>query len=177
MVAPGSTPIPLKVGVLSLVTPSVFDTPVSDFVSRLGADGVFAMVSIVTFSAVEALLDPPESVVCVADSVWMPSASSLAVIVQFPAAVATAVPSTVVPSLSCSVTVAPASAPTPAKTGVATLVMLSLSEAPLSLAAARSGVLRVTGMARPSEVMTPSVRSCSRSSPERGTMVSNEPSA
>ncbi|MNV96331.1 hypothetical protein D3C71_1913230 [compost metagenome] len=57
---------------------------------------------------------------------------------QFPL-VATAVPSTVVPSVSYKVTVEPASA-VPVNTGIVTLVMLSEFEIPLSLAVAITGV-------------------------------------
>ncbi len=49
------------------------------------------------------------------------------------------VPSTVVPLVSKSFTVAPASAPLPVNTGVLTLVILSVLEIPLSDAAVRSG--------------------------------------
>ena len=58
--------------------------------------------------------------------------------VQLPP-VATAVPSTVVPSTNC--TVKPASA-VPVKTGVVTRVILSEVETPLSLAAVKSGKFR-----------------------------------
>ena len=62
-------------------------------------------------------------------------------IVQLPEPLATAVPSTVVPLVSYNVTVAPASAPLPAKVGVVTLVMLSVFDTPLSDAAVKSGAL------------------------------------
>ncbi len=61
------------------------------------------------------------------------------VIDQLPRPSAIALPSTVVPLVSYSVTVAPASAPLPLNTGVVTLVMLSVLEAPVSVAAVRSG--------------------------------------
>ena len=60
---------------------------------------------------------------------------------------AVAVPSTVVPFVSYSVTVAPASAPEPVMTGVVTLVRLSVLLAPESEALARSGVPDADGAA------------------------------
>ena len=56
-----------------------------------------------------------------------------------PAPSAVAVPSTVVPLVSNSVTVAPASAPLPVNAGMVTLVMLSVLDEPVSVAAVMSG--------------------------------------
>ena len=66
----------------------------------------------------------------------MPLVSTLEVIDQLPAPSAVVVPSSVLPSNNS--TVAPASA-VPVNTGVVMLVMLSVLDDPLSLAAARSG--------------------------------------
>src|SRR5205823_4746944 len=63
------------------------------------------------------------------------------VIDQAPEPSARAVPSTVVPLVSNSVTVAPASAPLPVNIGAATLVMLSMLAEPESAAAVRSGAV------------------------------------
>src|SRR5437879_11139656 len=60
-------------------------------------------------------------------------------LVHFRYASAIAVPSTVVPLVSNSVTVAPTSAPLPVNTGVVVLVMLSLLDDPVSVAAVMSG--------------------------------------
>ena len=83
----------------------------------------------------------PARSVCLAVSVCRPSPSAELVIDQLPEPSAVAVPSTVVPSVSYSVTVAPASAPLPVTVGVVLLVRLSVLDAPLSDAAARSGAL------------------------------------
>ena len=58
---------------------------------------------------------------------------------QLPLPSATVVPTTVVPSVSYNLSVAPTSA-VPLKVGVVTLVMRSLLELPLSEAALRAGV-------------------------------------
>src|SRR5258707_1160080 len=79
-----------------------------------------------TGSAAEATLALPAMSVWVAVRLWSPSNSGELVIVQLPAASATAVPSTVVPLVSYSVTVAPASAPLPLTVGVVSLLMLSV---------------------------------------------------
>src|SRR5690242_7642858 len=116
--APDSAPVPLKVGVATLVTLSLFDVPLSDAACRSGALGASAVASTVTTSAAEAALVFPATSVCLAVRVCPPSASAELVIVQLPAPLAIAEPSTVVPSVSSSVTVAPDSAPDPVKTGV-----------------------------------------------------------
>ena len=62
------------------------------------------------------------------------------VILQAPVPSATVVPNTVVPSLSYSVTVAPASTAAPVMTGMVLVVKLSVLLEPESLAVAKSGV-------------------------------------
>ena len=81
----------------------------------------------------------PAMSVCLAVRVWLPPVSVELVIDQLPEPSAVAVPRTVVPLVSNSVTVAPASAPLPVKVGVVTLVMLSVLDEPVSVAAVRSG--------------------------------------
>ena len=71
----------------------------------------------------------------VTDTVCVPADSVELVMLQLPELSATPLPSTVVPLVSCSVTVAPASAPLPMKVGVVTLVMLSVDDLPESDAA------------------------------------------
>ena len=139
-VAPDSAPLPVTVGVVSFVRSSVLEAPLSLAGARSGAEGAKgAAVSMVTTSDADAALVLPARSVCLAVSVCAPDASALAVIDQLPSPPAVVVPSTVVPSVSYSVTVAPGSAPPPVTVGVVALVRLSLFEAPLSLAAARSG--------------------------------------
>ena len=88
--------MPVKVGVVTLVMRSVDDTPLSEAAVRTGADGAAALVSIVTASAGDSGLTTPETV-SVAAIWYVPAASFELVIVQVPAVLATAVPSTVVP--------------------------------------------------------------------------------
>ena len=84
---------------------------------------------------------PARSVCLRGQRVMRPGSSDELVIDQLPEPSAARVPSTVVPSVSYSVTVAPASAPLPLTVGVVLLVRLSVLDAPLSDAAARSGAL------------------------------------
>src|SRR5260370_26175709 len=95
---------------------SVFDEPVSVAAVRSGADGAAAVVSIVTTRPAEAALVLPAISVCLAVSVWLPLDNVVLVIDQLPEPSAVAVPRTVVPLVSNSVTVAPASAPPPLNT-------------------------------------------------------------
>ena len=120
---------------------SVAEIPLSDAAARSGALGAAAVVSIVTTRPVDAAETLPATSVCFAVSVCAPAASAELVMLHAPAPLATAVPSTVVPLVSNSVTVAPASAPVPVNVGVVLLVMSSVAEIPLSDAAARSGAL------------------------------------
>jgi hypothetical protein len=91
----------------------------------------------VTDSALEATEVFPAASVAVAVMECTPLDNVEEVIVQFPSPSATADPTCVAPSNNF--TVLPASA-VPLKVGVVLLVMLSLLDEPLSLAAVRSGV-------------------------------------
>src|SRR5205814_5753837 len=73
--------------------------------------------------------------------VLTPSSSVELVIAQLPEPSATPVPSTVVPSVSYSVTVAPTSAPLPVTLGVLSLVLSSLFERPEDRRVGRQGVV------------------------------------
>src|SRR4029079_15750524 len=155
-VAPASAPPPVNTGVVLLVMLSVCEVPVSVAAVMSGADGAAAAVSIVMARPAEATLVLPAMSVCLAVSVWLPADSVELVIDQLPEASASPVPSTVVPLVSNSVTVAPASAPPPANTGVVLLVMLSVCEVPVSVAAVMSGADGAAAavsivMARPAE--------------------------
>src|SRR5207248_7714229 len=99
-----------------------------------GAPG--AAVSTVTVSAAEVATFPARSV-ALAVMLCEPSARALVVIDQFPLPSAVPVPTVVVPSRI--VTAIPASA-VPVKVGVLSLVLLSVLDGPVSLAASRSGV-------------------------------------
>src|SRR5207237_374417 len=100
---------------------------------------VGAVVSIVTARPAEAALVLPAMWAGLGGSVWLAPASGELAVDQLPEASATALPSTVVPLVSNSVTVAPASAPLPVNTGVVFLVTLSVCEVPVSVAAVMSG--------------------------------------
>src|SRR4051794_23270058 len=129
--------VPVKVGVVTLVILSLPELPLSDAVARSGVEGAAgAAVSMVTASVPEAALVLPGASVGGAVMLCDPFVRVELAIVQLPP-VATAGPISVVPSNS--VTVVPASA-VPVKVGVVTLVMLSVTEMPLSDAVARSGV-------------------------------------
>ena len=126
-VAPASTLLPVRVGVVTLVMLSVLLLPESEALARSGAPGAEgAVVSIVTARAVDATPVLPAASVTLALSVCAPSVSALVVMLQLPEPSAVVVPSRVVPSVSYSLTVAPASAPPPVTVGVVTLVMLSV---------------------------------------------------
>src|SRR5258705_502518 len=112
------------------------ELPATDVIAKVS---VGAEVSIVTARLAEATLVLPAMSVCLAVSVWLPLASAVLVIDQLPEASAIAVPSTVVPLVSNSVIVAPTSAPLPVNTGVVLLVMLSVFDDPVSVAAVMSG--------------------------------------
>ena len=143
-VAPASD-VPVRVGVVILVRLSVVDDPLSDATIRSGALGAATMVSMVTTNPAEATLALPAVSDCFAVRVCAPSASAVLTIDQFPETSAVAVPNTVVPLVSYRVTVAPATAPLPVKVGVVVLVTLSVVDAPLSDAVARSGALTAAG--------------------------------
>ena len=137
--------VPETVGVLSLVLSSSAEAPESLPLNRSGALGASGVdVSMVTARAVEAIPVLPAASVAVAVRSCVPSASVLAVMAQtvvVPSAVA--VPT--VPSIEeDSVTVLPASA-VPETVGVVSLVRLSSSAVPESLAADRSGALGASG--------------------------------
>ena len=121
---------------------SVLDEPVSLAAVRSGTDNAGGMVSIVTDNAPELALAFPAASEARAAMLCTPSAKALEVIVQVPPAVAVALPTTVPPSSSS--TSEPATA-VPVKVGVVTLVMLSVDELPLSLAAVKSGVPGAAG--------------------------------
>ena len=127
--------MPVKTGVVIFVTLSLLDEPLSLAAARSGTETAGPLVSMVTTSAVDVAWFPAKSVARAA-ILWVPLASTLEVIDQLPLASAVALPSTVLPSSSC--TRAPASA-VPLKTGVVMLVMLSVLELPLSLESVKSG--------------------------------------
>ena len=134
--------VPVKVGVVTLVMPSVLDDPVSDAAVRAGVEGATgAELSIVSEVAVEATPTLPAASVAFAVMLCVPLPSAELVMLQLPP-VATALPINVVPSNS--VTVLPASA-VPVKVGVVTLVMPSMLDDPVSEAALRAGVDGATG--------------------------------
>jgi hypothetical protein len=132
------------VGVETLVMLSVFEVPLSEMADKSGTLGVLGAVESITIAIpAEAPLVLPAVSVALLVSVWEPSDRALVVTLQMPP-VAMAVPNTVVPSVSYTVTTEPDSA-VPVKVGVETLVMLSVFEVPLSEMADRSGVLGALG--------------------------------
>ncbi|MNV81507.1 hypothetical protein D3C71_1751750 [compost metagenome] len=97
-----------------------------------------AVGSMVTDRLSEAALELPAASEALVVRVWLPDAMAMLVMDQLPAPSAVVLPSTVVPSVSYRVTSAFSPA-VPEKVGVVALVMLSVLEAPVSLAASRSG--------------------------------------
>src|SRR5207253_3018160 len=129
----------------TLVMLSALGAPESEAVARSGLVGAAgAALSIVTDRPPEAAPVLPAASVAVAVIVWLPEASVEAVMLQSPVPSALPLPTTVVPSVSYSVMVLPASA-VPVKVGVATLVRLSVLDEPESEAAARSGAKGAPG--------------------------------
>src|SRR3954454_20205765 len=132
--------MPASVGVVSLLLPPLDTIPMFGAASSIietieGAAG--AAVSMVTDRPPEAVPVLPAASVALAVIVWLPEASVEVAMLQLPLPSAVPLPTWVAPSYS--VTVLPASA-VPVKVGVATLVRLSVLDAPESEAAARSGV-------------------------------------
>jgi hypothetical protein len=130
--------VPVKIGVVSFVILSVLEVPVSEpavISGAAGADG--ADISIVMLSSADAVLMLPAASVAFTVTVWTPAVSADAVMFQLPPP-AVAVPSTVVPSVSYSVTVLPVSA-VPVKVGVVSFVRLSVDDEPVSEPAVISG--------------------------------------
>src|SRR6202171_5055537 len=128
-VEPGSS---LKVNVIVAVSP-IFNCDTSLVIETVGA-----VISIPTARPEDDGPTLPAASVAVAEIVWLPSLSPVLVIDQGPP-LATALPSTVAPSVSYSVTVDPDSA-VPLKVGVVTLVRLSVDDVPPSEPTDRSGV-------------------------------------
>ncbi|MNV79381.1 hypothetical protein D3C71_1729310 [compost metagenome] len=133
-VAPGSS---LNVKVMVAVSPTL------RALTLLVIASVGAVVSMVSCSPTEAALTLPTASVAVAVTVCVPAASALLVMLHVPP-VAIPVPSKLVPSVSYSLTVEPASA-VPVKVGVALLVRLSELELPVSVPAVRSGLVGALG--------------------------------
>ena len=133
--------MPLKTGVVTSVMSSVFELPVSLAGSKSGMEGTTgATLSIVTDKLPDVDVLPATSV-DLALKLCTPLVRLLAGMIQLPP-VTTADPSELVPSKS--VTVVPFS-PVPVSVGEVTLVILSLLETPLSLAAVSCGIDGVTG--------------------------------
>jgi hypothetical protein len=128
--------VPVKVGVVSVVTLSVLDEPVSDAAVRSGVETAGAAASIWTVIADDAALVLPELFVAVAVMTSVPW-PRVTVAVQLPPESAVVVPISVEPEYSF--TVLPAGA-VPVNVGVVSLVLLSVLDAPVSDAATRSGV-------------------------------------
>ncbi len=122
----------------AVLLPAVLLTELLDKAMAVGA-----AVSTVIDKLDEAVEVLPAVSVALAVMVWVPELNAEEVMLQVPP-VATAVPNTVVPSVSYSVTVLPDSA-VPVKTGVVLLVMLSVLDAPVSEALFMSGVLGAEG--------------------------------
>ena len=145
-VAPASTPLPVSVGVVTLVMLSVLLLPESDALARSAApDAVGAVISTATVNPADATLVLPDVSVTLVVKVCAPSLRVLDVMLQLPEPSAVAVPSNVVPSVSYNLTVAPASAPLPVTVGVVALVRLSVLLVPVSDPLARSAAPDAVG--------------------------------
>ena len=93
--------LPLIVGVVLRVTPSLLEAPLSDAAASTGAAGTAgALVSTVIARPPDAALALPAVSVALAVSVCAPSASGELTIVHWPLASAVALPRSVAPSLS-----------------------------------------------------------------------------
>ena len=131
--APASA-LPLKDGAVVLVMLSLFDVPMSEAAAMSGVPGaVGAALSIVTETSADFTLLLPAVSVAMAETRWIPALISASVIDQLPDPSATPEPMIVSPSNRVIAALASA---VPVKVGVWSLVRLSLSEAPVSDAAA-----------------------------------------
>ena len=139
--------VPSKLGVLSLVTSSVEDDPLSDEAKRSGVDGADGVpVSIVMLKPLLAALVLPAASVAFAVMLKVPSARDDApgvVKLQSPEPLAVVVPRLVAPAKISTVLFASA---VPSKLGVLSLVSLSVEDEPLSEEANRSGVEGALGL-------------------------------
>ena len=92
--------VPLMLGVVTLVMPSP-SVPLSLAAAKVSPPGgigaVVSMVRVVTALATEVL---PARVTCLVVSEWLPWLNALLVMLQIPDELTTALPSTVVPSVS-----------------------------------------------------------------------------
>ncbi len=132
----------VKSGVVSFVTSSVLEEPLSDAASRSGAPGAAgAVVSTVTESVPDSAETLPATSVWVAVMGWLASLSVDEVGFTVPPA-HVAMPTE--PPLARSVTVAPLSQEN-VKLGVVSLVRSSVADVPESDAASRSGVPGAAG--------------------------------
>src|SRR5260370_465136 len=129
-VAPISAPLPVNAGMVTLVMLSVGDEPERSEERRVGEEGRARGAPNHYNKMAEATLGLPAMAGSFAVTVSTPSASAKRVIAKSPGPSATPVPSTVVPLVSYSVTVAPISAPLPVNAGMVTLVMLSVGDEP-----------------------------------------------
>src|SRR5712672_217432 len=137
--------MPASVGVVSLLLPPLDTIPMFGAASSIietieGTAG--AAVSMVTDSPPEAVPVLPAASVALAVIVWLPEASVDVAMLQLPLPSAVPLPTWVAPSNSVTVLFASA---VPVKVGVATLVRLSVPDAPESEAVARSGVEGAVG--------------------------------
>ena len=132
--------VPVKVGVVSLVTLSLLELPVSEEEARAGVDGAAgANVSMVIDILGDAASAFPAASNAFAVTEYVPSeASESSVKTQFPLLSACVVPTELFPANASTVLLASA---VPVKVGVVSLVMLSVFEDPVSEAASRSGVV------------------------------------
>ena len=136
MVSP-AVPVPLRVGVLSLVMRSVSLTPVSLAAAKTATGAAGALVSMVMGSAAAGPVLPAGSV-AVTLRAFRPSGSALVGVAdQLPLALTTAV-ATTLPAASLTVMVSPAT-PVPLSVGVLSLVRLS-PRVPVSLTVASAAV-------------------------------------
>jgi len=120
--------VPVIVGVVTLVTRSVFDDPLSEAGAKVSVGTTGAEVSIVSarLLAEETL---PAASLALALRLWLPSVRTGLVIDQAPEASAIAEPSTVEPSYSVTVELASA---VPFSVGVVSFVIRSVCDKPLS---------------------------------------------
>ena len=151
IVSPGAPPLALTVGVLSFVLLSVLEAPVSDACARstpVGAEG--AVVSTVIDNAVDAVDLLPAGSVSVALTFQVPSVKVGNV--QFDAGNTYEHDTVVLPFVAVKVMVSPVEPPLALTVGVLSFVLLSVLEAPVSDALARSRPLGTGGAPESTEI-------------------------
>ena len=154
-VSPADPPEPLTVGVVSFVTLSVVDDPVSLTGRRSGVDAAGAVVSTVIDWAALAGETFPAGSVSVPVTVHVPSVTPLSAH-DVPEPITYVHVFVVDPSVAEIVAVSPVVPPDTENAGLVEFVMLSADDAPRSVPVVRSGVPGAPGAVRSTVTALPS---------------------